>query len=98
MRSRYTAFAVGDREHLLASWDPATRPSELTLDGTRWLRLDIIDTAAGGPFDDRGTVEFEAFYRDESRRQSIHERSRFRKTSGRWLYVDGDLLPGTGAP
>ena len=29
MRSRYTAFVVGDREHLLRTWDPATRPDEL---------------------------------------------------------------------
>ncbi len=32
MRSRYTAFVVGDVEHLLRSWHPATRPDELDLD------------------------------------------------------------------
>lgn len=99
MRSRYTAFAVGAREHLLTSWDPSTRPTDLTLDdGPRWLRLDIIATVAGGPFDTDGTVEFEAFYRDADGRQSLHERSRFIKDAGRWYYVDGDLLPGTGMP
>jgi len=99
MRSRYTAFAVGDREHLLASWDPATRPADLVLDGdTRWLRLEIVATTAGGPFDSDGTVEFEAFYRDADGRRSLHERSRFIKDAGRWYYVDGELLPSSTAP
>lgn len=94
MRSRYTAFAVGDREHLLVSWDPSTRPNDLTVDdGTRWLRLDIIATSGGGPFDSDGIVEFEAFYRDGDGRNSLHERSRFIKDGRRWYYVNGDLLP-----
>jgi SEC-C motif-containing protein len=29
MRSRYTAFVLDDREHLLATWHPSTRPAQL---------------------------------------------------------------------
>ena len=32
MRSRYSAFAVGDADYLLATWHPTTRPAELALD------------------------------------------------------------------
>ena len=89
MRSRFTAFALRDADYLLRSWHPSTRPDRLDLDeGTRWLRLDILDRAEGGPFDARGIVEFEAFYRDASGRGSLHERSRFVREQGTWLYLD----------
>lgn len=90
MRSRFTAFTIGDVAHLLRTWHPTTRPAVLDLDAdVRWLRLDILDHQQGGPFDDRGIVEFEAFYRDADGRGSLHERSRFRREGRTWLYVDG---------
>ena len=85
MRSRYSAFVVGDTAYLLDTWHPSTRPARLRLDrGVRWLGLQIVE-AAGGPFDTEGTVEFKA--RHEGGVQ--HERSRFRRERGRWLYLDG---------
>ncbi|WP_328293816.1 YchJ family metal-binding protein [Kineococcus sp. NBC_00420] len=88
MRSRYTAFAVGDREHLLRTWDPATRPDELDLDpGVEWRRLLVLATTGGSPFDDTGTVEFEAHYRQAGRRGVQHENSAFTRVAGVWLYV-----------
>ncbi|MGG5752960.1 YchJ family protein [Zafaria sp. Z1313] len=91
MRSRYSAFAVGDVEYLLASWHPSTRPAELELDAElQWRRLDIVGTAAGGPFDAEGVVEFAAHYRGPGGRGVQRERSRFRREDGRWLYLDGD--------
>lgn len=90
MRSRFTAFALGDADHLLRTWHPSTRPDSLDLDdGIRWQRLDIIDQEAGGPFDERGVVEFEAFYRDADGRGSLRERSTFVRENRLWLYVDG---------
>ncbi|WCM56715.1 YchJ family protein [Microbacterium sp. EF45047] len=90
MRSRFTAFAIGDADHILASWHPSTRPAELELDPEiRWTRLDVLGTAAGGPFDSEGVVTFEAFYRHDGERGSMRERSRFRREGGRWYYLDG---------
>lgn len=90
MRSRFTAFATGDVAYLLRSWHPSTRPDDLVLDPhTRWTRLDILDTGAGGPFDTAGVVEFEAFYREEGARASMRERSRFVRENRIWTYVDG---------
>ena len=90
MRSRYSAFAVGDTAYLLESWHPSTRPSTLELDPEiAWRRLDIVDTVGGGPFDDTGIVEFAAHYRSGGERGVQHERSRFVREDGRWYYVDG---------
>jgi len=89
MRSRFSAFAIGDAEYLLATWHPSTRPTSLELDAdTRWYRLDILDRVAGGPLDSAGVVEFEAFYRGKER-GSQRERSSFVREQGRWLYVSG---------
>ena len=87
MRSRYSAFAVGDTDYLLASWHPSTRPDSLELDEElRWYRLDIVDRVAGGPLDSEGIVEFEAYYRGADR-GSQRERSRFVREDGRWFYL-----------
>jgi SEC-C motif domain protein len=88
MRSRYSAFARGDARYLLESWHPSTRPGELDLgQGQRWLRLDIVDTSGGSLFEASGEVEFKAHYREGGRTGTVHERSRFVREDGRWLYV-----------
>ena len=88
MRSRYSAFAVGDAAYLLRTWHPATRPSDLDLDpAVRWTRLDVVGTSGGGPFDTDGTVEFLAHHRTDGVAGRHHERSRFAREAGRWLYV-----------
>ncbi|AMB59232.1 YchJ family protein [Microterricola viridarii] len=89
MRSRFSAFAVGDAAYLLRSWHSSTRPAELELDAElRWYRLDIDGTSRGGLLDAEGTVEFTAFYRDADGRGSQHENSRFVREAGRWVYLD----------
>ncbi|MBF6466320.1 SEC-C domain-containing protein [Nocardia beijingensis] len=90
MRSRYTAFTVGDVDYLLRSWHPRTRPRELTVDpAQRWLFLEITRTDRGGLFDDTGTVEFVAHYRGADGRGALHETSRFARSDGAWVYLDG---------
>lgn len=91
MRSRFTAFARGDAAHLLRTWHPSTRPARLELDDDiRWTRLDILETAQGGPFDREGDVLFEAFFREAGVAGSMRERSRFVREGREWLYVDGE--------
>lgn len=88
MRSRFSAFAVGDRAYLLATWHPSTRPKSLELDpGQRWTRLDVLATTGGSPFHDSGTVEFRAHYRREGRPGSMHELSTFTREDGQWRYL-----------
>jgi SEC-C motif-containing protein len=90
MRSRYSAFAVGDTAYLLATWHPATRPSSVDLDpAVEWRRLRIRDLTGGTEDDDAGTVEFFAHYWDSARSQygRQHENSRFVREGRRWFYV-----------
>jgi hypothetical protein len=59
MRSRYSAFAVGDAGYLLRTWHPSGRPRKLSLDpALRWTRLAVLETRAGGLFDATGMVQF----------------------------------------
>lgn len=96
MRSRYTAYALGDAEYLLATWHPSRRPQVLELDrGTRWLGLTVRRHAVQDEC--HASVEFVARSRQGGGpAQRLHERSRFvrERVAGqwRWFYLDGDLL------
>jgi SEC-C motif-containing protein len=91
MRSRFTAYAVGDTGYLLRTWHTSTLPARLTLDpGQRWTRLDILDTERGGLFDTTGVVEFRAHYRESGRPGELQERSRFVRQDGHWVYLDAE--------
>jgi SEC-C motif-containing protein len=88
MRSRYSAFAVGDAKYLLRTWHPSGRPQTLTLDpGLAWTRLAVLETDAGGLFDATGTVRFRAIYVQEGQRGVLAETSRFLRQDGRWTYL-----------
>jgi SEC-C motif-containing protein len=91
MRSRYDAYVALDREWLLRTWHPSTKPHQLDLDPSiKWLGLDVKDHRAID--DTHAEVEFVArFRRGGGRAQRLHERSRFVKEDGRWFYVDGDI-------
>ena len=94
MRSRYSAFVLGKREYLLATWHPRTRPSPTALedsssDTTRWLGLEIKRHRQSDAC--HAEVEFVARYRiGGGRAVRVHELSRF-EFDGRWFYVDGDV-------
>ncbi|MFJ5778358.1 YchJ family protein [Streptomyces sp. NPDC093094] len=89
MRSRYSAFVQRDAGYLLRTWHPRTRPARIDLDpAMRWTGLEILETGAGSAFHTTGTVTFRASYRGGS----LHERSRFERVDGAWVYVDGDFL------
>ncbi len=89
MRSRYSAYAYGDADYLFRTWHPRTRPAEVTVDQRiTWTGLEVIDTVAGGPDDDRGEVEFRALFESAGHADSLHERSRFERRAGRWFYLD----------
>ncbi len=98
MRSRYTAFCRMDADYLVATiasgkTDPEKLRRELkqTMAATRWLGLKVLGSSMDGP--DRGQVEFVAFYRQVDGMGQLHELSNFVKAEGRWVYVDGRILP-----
>lgn len=93
MRSRFTAYARGLWPWLVATHrglDPTAADLIARHDrGTRWTRLEIRRTEAGGPTDDTGIVEFIAWYIRRGKPGRLHEASRFERVDGRWMYVDG---------
>jgi SEC-C motif-containing protein len=92
MRSRYSAFVLGDRAYLLATWHPEHRPAELELDpAAKWLGLEVRSRKTVD--ETHAEVEFVARCREAGGKAArIHERSRFVKENGRWYYVDGEML------
>ena len=92
MRSRYSAFVLGDSDYLLATWHPDRRPPDLELDpGARWLGLDVRSRQRID--DSHAEVEFVARSRTPGGKAvRLHERSRFVKENARWFYLDGDML------
>ena len=91
MRSRYSAFVLGDVSYLLATWHSSQRPAELTLESSgKWLGLEIKHHRVTGA--DTAEVEFVARFRVGGKAVRQHERSRFVREDGRWFYVDGDEL------
>lgn len=93
MRSRYSAYVLKNTDYLLATWFKNTRPKQLDFskETVIWQKLNILHTKKGGAKDEKGRVEFEAFYVDNNETQKMHEISRFKQIAGRWFYVDGVL-------
>jgi len=91
MRSRYSAYTLGNEDYLLRTWHSDTRPLQLSLQENQqhWQRLKIIDTAAGQANDDSGEVEFVAIYKTNGRAERLHERSRFAREGQQWRYING---------
>jgi SEC-C motif domain protein len=89
MRSRYSAFVLLNEPYLLATWHPTTRPGSVTFDADmKWLGLKIVATTTA---EETAQVEFVARFRVGGASASrLHERSRFVRESGVWLYLDGE--------
>jgi SEC-C motif-containing protein len=93
MRSRFTAYAKQNSEYLLASWDASKRPQNIDFSKeiAHWFRLEILNVKKGGIHDDKGLVEFKAYYRLNEEEYVMHELSRFKKSASRWFYLDGTV-------
>ena len=94
MRSRFTAFATGNVEHLLRTHAKVISDAEQAemvewCKTTKWLSLTITKTERGEPKDLEGWVEFQARFIEDHEVWVIQERSRFEKRDGRWIYIDG---------
>lgn len=87
MRSRYSAFVLDEREYLLATWHPDTRPAciEPPEPGLQWLGLTVRRTSMTGP--DRGLVDFVARSKLGGRAHRLEEVSDFAREGGRWYYM-----------
>lgn len=91
MRSRFSAYARRDVDYLLATWDAAKRPASIDFskETAQWQKLTIVGTKKGGVADNKGIVEFKAYYTQDGEDYFMHEISRFVKSDSRWRYLDG---------
>jgi SEC-C motif-containing protein len=86
MRSRYSAYALGDEQYLLDSWHASTRPQRIDADpAVQWIRLKIVQADSHS---DR--VEFVATFRLNGKAHKLCERSRFVLEDGKWFYLEAD--------
>lgn len=95
MRSRYTAYALGEIDYIVNTHDPK-RVDEVDRESTeawskqsQWLGLEVVKTEEGGEADQNGVVEFVARYKIKNAIINHRERAEFRKHEGRWVFVDG---------
>ncbi len=98
MRARYTAYVQGEIDFLCSSLRVSERET-FDADGARawskkaeWSGLEIVSTEAGGPEDSDGVVEFVARYTLEDAEQAHHERARFTREDGQWVYAGGRVI------
>ncbi len=89
MRSRYSAYATGNADYLVATTHPSTRKLHEKKDilawskSNHWLKLEIVNTT-------ENTVTFKAYYQDSRKQELVHfEKSYFVFENGNWFYVDG---------
>lgn len=101
MRSRFSAYALGKVDYLVATRCAARRGEEDRDELARYCRavrcvgLKIISVEQGGPEDGEGIVTFQASLQAQGRRSLHIEMSTFAREEGRWVYVDG-LVKNTG--
>jgi len=94
MRSRYSAFATDAFEYLERTHHPSQHAIderaqlEAQSKTLQWLALQVCDSCDGNADQQRGEVEFKAFFRTAGNVHCLHERSRFMREGGQWLYVD----------
>lgn len=98
MRSRYTAYANGEIDHITSSLHPASRHDHDPVAARRWaeqsewLNLEICSVEKGGEEDDAGQVEFIATYREKGGIKKHHEIGEFKKENDRWFFMDGKAV------
>jgi SEC-C motif-containing protein len=98
MRSRYTAYVLGEIDHIMNTHHPDAdeeadrKTTEQWSKQGKWLGLEIVETKEGGKDDDAGEVEFIARYEIKGHAFHHHERAQFRRVKGAWRYWDGTMV------
>jgi SEC-C motif-containing protein len=91
MRSRYSAFVLGDGEYLVKTTTKENRYEddiEIIKEFAKsalWLGLEVLGES-------ESQVEFKAFYKEGNIINVLHEKSSFVREDGMWLYKDGILF------
>lgn len=101
MQARYSAFCKHNIDFIAKTHIPGTEDfdadeAKAWATTSTWKKLEIIKTVQGQEENDKGIVEFKAYYADQEGNDFCHhEISNFQKTDGIWYYVDGQIV-GSG--
>ena len=96
LRARYSAFATGAIEFIVATTHSSTRDKVNIPDirdwsqSSTWHELQIIDTRDID--DDKTFVSFEARFTQHGKEQNHREMSQFEREDGKWRFVTGEEL------
>lgn len=89
MRSRYTAYVIGDLPYIRKTWHRDYCPADLSLEGLpEFIRLQVVSHHHS---DNEGFVHFRAFYNAQGELTWMEEQSQFVKLGERWLYTVGTV-------
>lgn len=95
MRSRFSAYALGKVDYLIATRPEARRAEENREELATYCKsiqcvgLKIVAKEKGGKADDTGIVTFHASLQANGRRTLHIETSTFVREQGKWVYLDG---------
>lgn len=99
MRTRYSAYVLGEVDYILGTLHPEAS-NDVDREGTEkwsreaeWLGLEVVSTQKGAEEDEAGVVEFIARFRMDGVDREHHEQAQFARHRGRWYYLDGRLVP-----
>ena len=101
MRSRYSAYVEHAIDYIINTCvhrgkdDIDYKSTRDWSEKSTWLGLKIIAVENGGFADSEGTVEFEATYERDGLKDIHHEKAKFKKENGEWLYDEGHVTPLT---
>lgn len=101
MRARYSAFAKNnidfiDSTHVPGTVDFNKEEAQEWAQNSIWKKLEVVKVQEGLESDDKGIVEFKAYYDDQAKNQYIHhEIAHFEKIDGQWFYKDGETPEST---
>ena len=97
MRSRYSAYALGEIDFLITTLPLMDRKkfdrrsAQIWSEQSEWQGLEILQTKESGK-GDKATVEFIAKYKIQDEEIKHHEIGMFQKSGDRWFFLDGKVV------
>lgn len=95
MRSRYSAHVKAEVDYIYETTHVSQRRQVnkesvgAWCKNAEWLGFELVEAQAGGPDDETGTIEFVARYRENGKAVDHCEVAEFKRSEGRWFFVDG---------
>lgn len=92
MRSRYTAYVLGEIDYIYNTMRGPSRKgfsrrvAAYWASQVQWLKLEVINKKTISP--EEAHIEFKAYYTFQDQEVCLHETSHFKKKNGQWFYTD----------